>query len=139
MTRNDFTDKAHWSRYWQNYRYDQIPTKMVFEPFVGRLVKGKSFIEIGGFPGIYAAYFYRKGVKDTSILDFHIDSHVVRQLEKANGLPEGAIRCIEGDFFAFTPDRTYDVVFSSGFAEHFEDTEDVIRRHAELLSKEGQL
>jgi hypothetical protein len=31
------------------------------------------------------------------------------------------------------------VVFSSGFIEHFEDTEDVIRRHVELLSEQGQL
>lgn len=139
MTKNNFTDKAHWARYWDHYRFDKVPQRMVYGPFVERLSKGKSFIEIGGFPGIHAAYFYQKGVKDTTILDFHIDPRVVRGFEKANAIPEGAIHCIESDFFAFSPDRTYDVVFSSGFAEHFEDTEDVIRRHAALLSDEGQL
>lgn len=139
MKDNNFTDKAHWDTYWQNYRYDKIPSKVVFSPFMPHLVKGKSFIEIGGFPGIHAAYFYQQGIEDVTILDFHIDTDIVRKFEKINGLPEGCIRCIDSDFFAFTGERKYDVVFSSGFIEHFEDTEDTIRRHVQLLSGEGQL
>lgn len=139
MKANNFTDKAHWDTYWENYRYDKVPKKVVFSSFVPRLAKGKSFIEIGGFPGVHAAYFYRQGIGEVAILDFHIDRPIVRRFEKANGLPEGTIQCIESDFFAFTPEKKYDVVFSSGFIEHFEDTEDAIRRHVELLSDEGQL
>ncbi len=136
---NSITDKAHWDAYWENYRYDKVPQKVVFAPFMPRLGKGKSFIEIGGFPGVHAAYFYRQGIPEVTILDFHIDTGIVRKFEEVNGLPAGSIRCIESDFFAFTADKKYDVVFSSGFIEHFEDTEDVIKRHVDLLSEEGQL
>ncbi len=139
MKANNFTDKAHWDTYWENYRYDKIPKKVVFSSFVPLLAKGKSFIEIGGFPGVYAAYFYQQGVQDVTILDFHTNDDIVRKFEEINNLPRGVIQCIESDFFAFNPEKKYDVVFSSGFIEHFEDTEDVIQRHVELLSEEGQL
>ncbi|HAR37712.1 MAG: hypothetical protein A2W86_06685 [Bacteroidetes bacterium GWD2_45_23] len=136
---NKITDKEYWDNYWSNYRYDRIPDKVVFEQFIPRLVKGESFIEIGGFPGISAACFYQRGIRDVTILDFYINTDIVRNLEKTNKLPEGVIHCIECDFFAFSPDRKYEVVFSSGFIEHFEDTRDVISRHIDLLSERGQL
>ena len=41
---------------------------------------------------------------------------------RANGLPERAIRAIEADFLVSPPDERFDVVFSAGFVEHFEDT-----------------
>ncbi|WP_298645759.1 methyltransferase domain-containing protein [uncultured Proteiniphilum sp.] len=136
---NNITDKKYWDNYWSNYRYDRVPQKVVFEKFMPKLTWGQDFIEIGGFPGVFAAFFYRRGVSDVTILDFHINKEIVRKFEKTNGLPEGSIRCIESDFFAFSPDKRYDVVFSSGFIEHFEDTRDVIRRHVDLLSEKGQL
>jgi len=136
---NNITDKEYWDNYWRNYRYDKIPQKVVFEKFMPKLTWGQHFIEIGGFPGIFAAYFYRRGIHDVTILDFHIDKEIVRNFEKINGLPEGTIQCIDSDFFTFSSDRKYDIVFSSGFIEHFEDTQDAIRRHVELLSENGQL
>jgi trans-aconitate methyltransferase len=68
-----------------------------------------------------------------------MNREIVRNFEKINGLPENAIQCIHTDFFSFTPERRYDIVFSSGFIEHFEDTGDVIKRHVDLLSDDGQL
>ncbi len=136
---NQITDRAHWEKYWENYQYDKIPQKVVFEKFTPRLAKGESFIEIGGFPGVFAAYFYRQGIKDLTILDFYINEEITRTFEKINGLPGGTIQTIESDFFAFSTEKKYDVVFSYGFIEHFEDTRDVISRHVELLSHKGQL
>jgi 2-polyprenyl-3-methyl-5-hydroxy-6-metoxy-1,4-benzoquinol methylase len=136
---NKITDEAHWDKYWANYRYDEIPKKVVFEKFMPRLCKGHSFIEIGGFPGLFSAYFYHHGIRDVTLLDFHMQTDIVRQLEKNNQLPENSIKCIHADFFSFTPEKKYDVVFSSGFIEHFEDTRDVIRRHVDLMSEQGQL
>lgn len=136
---NKITDKEYWERYWENYRYDKIPRKAVFAPFTPRLCEGESFIEIGGFPGVIAAYFHQRGIGDVSILDYHINAGIVRKLEISNGMPEGTIRCIESDFFAFSSGKKYDVVFSLGFIEHFEDTRDVVKRHVELLSEKGQL
>lgn len=137
--KNHITDKDYWDKYWNNYQYNSVPKKVVFERFMPLLMKGKSFIDIGGFPGVFAAYFHQKGITEVTILDFHIRQEIVHRFEEINGLAKGTIRCIESDFFNYAPDRTYDVVFSSGFIEHFEDTRDVIARHVNLLSKEGQL
>ncbi len=139
MKGNNFTDKAHWEEYWKNYRYDKVPRKVVFEKFVPKLTTGNNLIEIGGFPGVFSAYFYRQGIRDVTILDFYINTGIVRKFEEINDLPGGSIQCIESDFFAFATDKRYDVVFSSGFIEHFEDTENVIKRHVDLLSEQGQL
>lgn len=137
--RNDITDKTHWKKYWDNYRFDEIPRNVVFEKYMIKLTRGSSCIEIGGFPGIFAAYFYKRGIRDVSILDFHMDEQLVRQLEIKNGLPVNTIQCIQADFLNYTPEKTYDIVFSSGFIEHFQNTEDIIRRHVNLMSKNGQL
>ena len=136
---NSITDKEYWDNYWKNYQYDKIPKKVVFERFMPKLTRGINFIEIGGFPGVNAAYFYRRGIRDVTILDFHINKEIVRNFEKINDLPEGTIQCIDNDFFAFSSEKKYDVVFSSGFIEHFEDTRDAIARHIDLLSEKGQL
>ncbi len=136
---NSITDKEYWDKYWKNDQYDKIPKKVVFERFMPKLTRGINFIEIGGFPGVNAAYFYRRGIRDVTILDFHINKEIVRNFEKINDLPEGTIQCIDNDFFAFSSEKKYDVVFSSGFIEHFEDTRDAIARHIDLLSEKGQL
>lgn len=136
---NNITDKEYWDNYWKNYQYDKIPKKVVFERFMPKLTRGISFIEIGGFPGVHAAYFHQRGMREVTILDFHINKEIVRNFEKINGLPEGTIRCVDSDFFTFSSEKKYDVVFSSGFIEHFQDTRDVIARHVDLLSEKGQL
>lgn len=139
QTNNNITDQSYWDAYWAHYRYDKIPDKVVFHPFMKQLGRGKSLIDIGGFPGVFAAWFYKHGITDVTVLDFHMNRDIIRNFEKINGLPENSIQCIHTDFFSFTPERRYDVVFSSGFIEHFEDTTDVIKRHVDLLSDGGQL
>lgn len=64
-----------------------------------------------------------------------MDVEQVHQLEKANGLESGTIKCIEKDFFKFKSDVKYDFVFSAGFIEHFEDTADVIKRHIDIAAQ----
>lgn len=136
---NNITDQSYWEAYWSSYQFDKILRKVVFGKFIPKLCRGKSFIEIGGFPGIFAAYFYKQGIKEVTMLDFHMNTDIVRKFEAINHLPEHAIRCINTDFFKFSSEKKYDVVFSSGFIEHFQDTRDVIARHVDLLSENGQL
>lgn len=136
---NNITDLSHWETYWTNYQFDKIPRKVVFGKFIPRLDGAKSFIEIGGFPGIFAAYFYKHGIPDVTVLDFYMNTGIVRKFETVNDLPEHTIRCIDTDFFKFSSEKKYDVVFSSGFIEHFKDTRDVIARHVDLLSENGHL
>jgi SAM-dependent methyltransferase len=139
MSANYLTDRNFWKEYWKNYKYEKIPSKVPFNKFLSKLEQANSFIEIGGFPGVFSTYFYTKGCKKVSLLDFYIDRNIVRGFEKVNGIPENTIHCIESDFFTFKTNDKYDVVFSFGFIEHFKDTKDVIQRHVELLVDDGQL
>lgn len=136
---NNITTQSDWQAYWENYRFDKIPSKVVFEKYMPLFEGSKNFIEIGGFPGISAAYFYTHGIADVTIMDFCMNRDIVHRLERNNQIPENTIQCIDADFFSFSPDKKYDVVFSSGFIEHFQDTQDVIRRHIDLMSDNGQL
>lgn len=134
MEKNLLTDREFWQEYWKNHEYQKIPAKVPFKKFLSRFDGANSFIEIGGFPGVFAAYFYKKGVKDVSLLDFYIDKSMVNKFEEINNIPQGTISCIESDFFKFETDKKYDMVFSFGFIEHFKDTKDVVQRHANLMT-----
>lgn len=136
---NNLTDREYWAAYWADYYYEEVPKRMIYEREFRNLKNKNSFIEIGGFPGINCAYFYKNGYRDVTLLDFYIDHKIVTRFERFNKIPEGSIQCIEADFFANDISRKFDVVFSSGFIEHFENTEDVIVRHVALLEENGEL
>jgi len=133
------TDRALWAEYWSNYKYEKVPSKTVFDKYLPSLKGSNSFIEIGGFPGTNSAYFYKNVCKDVTLLDFYVDKTLVSKLEQVNDIPKGSIKCIESDFFSFESTDKYDIVFSLGFIEHFENTKDVIERHIKLLSDIGNL
>lgn len=118
-------------------RYDpmDVPFKDVFERY---LRPGGSCFEVGCYPGTFLIYLgqrfgYSVGGIDTApqtISSFpgHIASHDVRVGEFH-----------QEDFFTFQAPRTYDVVCSFGFIEHFTDYLDVLDRHVRLLSPGGTL
>ncbi len=136
---NKLTDREYWTNYWSHYEFKRIPEKVFFYKYVERLKGAENFIEIGGFPGLMAVYFYKNVCKNVSILDYYIDPSIVNKLEKLNAVPQNSIQCIESDFFEFKTEKKYDLVFSYGFIEHFDNTKDVILRHVHLLSDKGKL
>jgi len=137
---NNLTDRDFWAKGWEDFRPSRVPNKTFFTKYIPKEVMGKSnFIEIGGFPGTYPVYFYQQFGLEVTLLDFYIDKNIIEQIEAVNHLPKDTIHCIEADFFTFKSEQKYDVVFSSGFIEYFQDTKDVIDRHIELLSKKGVL
>jgi SAM-dependent methyltransferase len=136
---NTLTDRNFWKEYWKNYQYLKVSQKMFFDKYITYKLSGKTFIEIGGFPGTMSIYFHKKYKCTVSLLDFYIDKYMVNRMEQTNDVPIETIECIECDFFDFTPECLYDVVFSFGFIEHFDDTHDVIRRHVDLLVPNGHL
>lgn len=139
MPNNKLTDIRFWGQRWNKFTPKANKKYAFFEKYLPKNLNGngKNFIEIGGFPGKYAIYFHQAYGFDCSILDFYMDVEQVHQLEKANGLENGTITCIEQDFFDFKSEKKYDFVFSAGFIEHFEDTSDVIRRHIDLVTDNG--
>lgn len=138
---NNLTDRNFWKEYWSNYQYEKVPERSEFDAYFpqGTLPgNGRTSIEIGGFPGTMSLYFARRGYHPT-LLDFYVDPDIIRRLEKENGFAGDVIESIEHDFFTFSTTRRWDLVFSIGFIEHFDDTADVIRRHVNLLKDGGRL
>ncbi len=138
---NNLTDRNFWKEYWSNYIYEKVPAHSEFDRYFTPSMQngsGKTSIEIGGFPGTMSLYFKRLGYSPT-LLDFYVDPEIINGLEESNGFRKGDVQYIESDFFAFEPGKQYDLVFSIGFIEHFDDTADVIRRHADLVKPGGTL
>jgi len=135
----ELTNRSFWESYWESYQYEKIPKKVPFAYLMSKLKNKKSFIEIGGFPGTYATYFYKSGCKDVWLLDFFIDKKIVNQVEEKNNVPLNTIKCIEADFFKYNTCAKYEIVFSIGFIEHFENTSDAISRHVNLLADNGSM
>ena len=125
MELNNLTDRDFWQKYWRNYQYNKVPKKTLFDRYIAediKVNKGKTFIEIGGFPGIMPIYFQQKYHCKATLLDFYIDKQMVNKMERVNNVKENSIKCIESDFFKFQSQQKYDFVFSYGFIEHFDDT-----------------
>lgn len=137
----NLTDRKFWEEHWRDCQYLPIQKKTPFDHFLPNLRNKNSFIEIGGFPGAYSIYFLKKGFQKVTLLDFYIDAEKISLYEKNNNVKEGSIQCIETDFFNYDnpENEKYDLVFSSGFIEHFQDTKDVIYRHVKLMSDDGTL
>lgn len=142
MTSEKFTDKKFWSHYWEQLKdVPTVPNSLFYEELVTEDYpkEGARFIEVGGYPGVNSVFFKKKLGYQTTLLDFHLDLDFLHAVEEKNGVPAGSTKVIDSDFFSYEGDAEYDVVFSAGFIEHFDDTLDVLRRHVDLLAPGGKL
>lgn len=138
------TEREFWINYWESKE------NLVFEVaenfHLGELLKQilaknkiKNSLELGGFPGHYSIFLKKWLGVDAALLDYVIHPKIFQDLLKVNGLKSDEIACIETDLFNYKTDKTYDLVFSNGLIEHFEDTENIIKIHSDLVSQNGVL
>jgi SAM-dependent methyltransferase len=93
-------------------------------------------LEVGAVPCGMLRYFAEKRGYDCTGLDYTADVQpLAAQFEDAL-LP---VRLIEHDFLTWTSADTFDVVYSCGFIEHFDDPIPVIARHWDLVRPGGLL
>lgn len=138
MEDNKLSSKEDWKTHWKEFQIGDIKY-IRFDNITTDFPTGGTFIEVGGFPGLYSAWFNKKFGYNPTLLDFFVKNEIISRVEETNGLKPGTIEVIEADFFSFETDKKYDVVFSWGFIEHFNDIQDVVDRHYRLLSKNGHL
>lgn len=137
---NTLTTRQFWLDYWRNVRSQPVPRQVFFSSLLDRFPPAPArFLEIGGFPGTYSAYFRKYLGYEVSLLDFVIAPEVVAEVERVNGLAPETIRCIEGNLLERSPSPDFDVVFSAGFLEHFRETETLFSRHCDYLAPGGTL
>ena len=134
-----YTSKEHWNNYFADYSPKIVERVFFAEIFEKHLKRdpSKTVLEVGCAGGEYLCYMAKKFAFVPWGVDYSDEIKKTNELFVFNGLPEPSL--YQGDFFNWRPDRAFDVVFSIGFIEHFEDTRGVIQKHVDLLAPGGKL
>ena len=133
------TTQEFWDSSYKDLRFsgmsEEYPTiKIIYENFLKN--ENKTIFEIGCFPGRFLYHFGKlgyelNGIDQTEYLDRMIDWF------KNNSFKIGGFR--QGDVFNLSFDKQYDVVASFGFIEHFENFEEVLKIHCNLVKAGGYI
>jgi len=137
--RNELSTRDEWER-----RIQEIhPSALRDNPFADVLLRhlpvqpGWSALEIGTIPGRFLLFLHKAFGYRISGLDYARDWTLFDGVIREGKVAE--VEKIVVDFLTFTTSRTFHVVASFGFIEHFRDVSDVIRRHTRLVSPGGYL
>ena len=148
MEINELTTKEHWNENWERTKLPVEIRKEGASPLTLELIKefekylpqqpGLTILEIGGAPGQFLAYFSKEFGYVPYALDY--SDAGCQKLRENFKLLNLEVHVIQRDFFEDLSDLPkFDIVFSSGFIEHFMDLEDVVERHLNLLKNGGLL
>ena len=94
----------------------------------------KTSIEIGCYPGKYLTILGAKGVEVNGI-DYIPNVVFLDQLFREKGFNVGEF--INADFTQYDFKKKYDCVMSFGFIEHFDNWDEMILKHLDLVSEKG--
>jgi len=140
-------DEAFWDTYWQTLALPREVRKgqaAITDVITGLFDEclppgaGRTAVEIGGAPGAYAVYLHRALGYDVHVLDRStVGCEKARENFRLLGI-QGKV--FEGDVFtARTDPPRFDVVYSLGLIEHFEDLTEGIRAHVRFVEPGGPL
>ena len=96
---------------------------------------GGDAIEIGCGTGNFMIYVNKEFGYRVDGLDYSDNMDYVRRNLSYNGIQDAAL--FSADFLEFIPAKKYDLVLSGGVAEHFDDHELVVRKHAQWAKPGG--
>lgn len=149
MTTTPLTEQAFWDQYWDSTHSVQEIKKTTAGPLVREILlllerhlpvnPDWTVAEIGGAPGQYLAYMQRTFGYSAHALDYSAVGCAKMAENFANlQLP---VQIHQQDLFAADLDKLgpYDVVYSLGFIEHFDNTNAVVAHHLQLLRPGGFL
>lgn len=147
MTQSALTETEQWDSYWSGVSLPSVaePARGLQREAILRVFtdwlegwSGKTCVEVGGAPGTYLAYLRRALGVDVTCLDYSaVGCEAARENFRLLGI-EGDVICadfLSGDVVL----PKFDVVYSLGFVEHFENLEEVVARHVALLQPGGRL
>ncbi|MFZ7124650.1 MAG: class I SAM-dependent methyltransferase [Desulfobacterales bacterium] len=145
--KNYLTEKSHWDDRWEKVKLpsiiapdtDNAVAKEIIKIFEKYLPKEKrEILEIGGAPGQFLAYFSKHFGYQASALDYSdVGCSVMEENFRELDLN---IKIYNADLFEPTLSLPkFDIVFSMGFIEHFENFAEAVNKHVKLLKKDGIL
>ena len=137
----DTAGKGYWERAWASYQPQAYPGPIfdfhdLYRKYLPRDT-AMTCVEIGAMPGNHLVYFHKEfGYRITGI-DYCSDLTPIVATMEINEVADYSL--INADVFSLADGRRYDVVFSSGFAEHFEDYRRIIALHVDMAKEGGFL
>ena len=148
----DRTGSAFWEGWWASksrsrvvgsprLRHWEVPQAAFFDRAFARLgeTRGKRLIEVGAGDSGWLPYFAKRWGFDVSGLDYSpIGCQRATDLAQSAGVN---LHMVLGDLFAPPPELcgTFDVAFSNGVVEHYEDTPRTLAALGRLLRPGGLL
>jgi len=142
MNENKRTEVKFWNKYWHKHdkgsRRINLLMREIYDTFIHYLPSDNNLqvLEIGGAYGEYLMFLYNTFHYQISSLDFSPTGNIatLEKFKKA-GVP---IQIIERDLFSDISDLPrFDIVYSLGFIEHFDDLTPVVSKHVELVKPGG--
>ncbi|HEX4487998.1 MAG TPA: methyltransferase domain-containing protein [Terriglobales bacterium] len=135
----DAAGTAYWDQVWD--KLPPVPTYPgpIFEQhpvFAKYLSKTNGdAIEIGCVPGNFMVYLHHEFGYRVDGLDYCGNMDYVRRNLQHNNIHDSNL--FNADLFNFVSGKKYDLVFSGGFVEHFDNYELVVQKHADLAKNGG--
>jgi 2-polyprenyl-3-methyl-5-hydroxy-6-metoxy-1,4-benzoquinol methylase len=136
------TTTEHWDTAWARPPRARLPSSWSIgtlnrQRLLRRYVTaGSRFIEVGCAPGKMLAWTHQVLGADISGVDYSPrGAEVTRWLLNELGI-EADIRCEDIHRTSF-PEKSFDVVFSAGVIEHFDDPREIVEAHVRLVRPGG--
>lgn len=140
MVQNDVVGKS----YWDGVRVkaaspSKFPGPQVLEqhpvlaPYF-EMRRGGDAIELGCVPGNWLIYLNKYFDYRVSGVDYSDAIESCRENLRFNGVDADLV---QADLLTHSPRKGYELVFSGGVAEHFDDHLDIVRRHAAYAKRDG--
>jgi len=137
---SDAAGKEFWNATWahlppvERYQGPVFEHHPILTKFLAKAGGGEA-IEVGCVPGNYMIYLAKEFQYHVSGIDYSENLPYVRENLQFNGIWDAEL--FHCDLFEFSPPRQYDLVFSQGFVEHFDDYQLVVRKHEALAAPGG--
>ncbi len=147
--KKELREKSDWNEVWIDIKLPRLYKKSCKSPFsidflskleqYYKFKKGTEILELGGAPGGYAAYFHKKFGYNITVMDYS-DVGIEKTIEnfKLLGIQGGVIKrdFLEGEK---SKEKKYDIVYSLGVIEHFDNMLSIVKKHLIFLKKGGIL
>ncbi len=145
MNDTKLTGQTFWENYWEGKpgnrkKKTSLLIKEILRFFDRHLpaTPGLTILEVGGAYGHYLLYLTRHFGYSAFSLDYsNVGNKQTQETFEKAGIP---VEVFERDLFADNSDLPkFDIVYSLGFIEHFDEPVNVVARHLDLLKPGGIL
>lgn len=123
--------------YWENYlkKENRKKEKFLFSEILKKCnISFHNYFEFGCAPGSIMSYMAHNHQAKVSGLDL-IDKEIIETFLKEHNVSDYEI--LEGNILDFQIEQKYDFVGSYGLIEHFENPEELIKIHKDLVDLNG--